>query len=61
MANPLRAQSAFLSMPTDPFSEYHRLEREWDARFDRLSRDAAMLSKQAEKSCQRNTRETSRG
>lgn len=61
MANPLRAQSAFLSMPTDPFSEYHRLEREWDARFDRLSRDAAIHLQRLDDVCQRNTRETSRG
>lgn len=36
-----RHVAALLAEPADPFAEYHRLEREWDARFDQLARDHA--------------------
>lgn len=36
-----RHVAAFLAPPADPFAEYHRLEHEWDARFDQLAREHA--------------------
>jgi hypothetical protein len=48
-----RHVAAFLAMPVDPFAEHHRLEREWDARFDRLSQDHAAFRQRLDDACRR--------